>query len=242
MRFVYSKTGWNTQNRVEHVIRTDKKISDLKSTGEKYHEKLGQGLFVTVSATKGGKTFWVRARSRRYPGKVRTFTLGTFPEINLDTARKMAIDLKARIRSGDEPPMKEDAPTGSLRAPETVAELCADFIERYAKPRNRAWKATQGLLTRYVVPAWGKRPIASIKQADVVQLLDKVVASGKPIAANRLLAAIRKMWNWGIESAICSSSPCDRVRARAKEVSRDRVLSADELAAILGCRGGIEIR
>jgi integrase len=48
--------------------------------------------------------------------------------------------------------------------------------------------------------------------------------------ANRTLAHLRKMLNWCVSRHLIDDNPCRRVSAPTKEVSRDRVLSNDELA------------
>ena len=63
----------------------------------------------------------------------------------------------------------------------------------------------------------------------MLDLLDGIVAGGRPVAANRVLTAIRKLFNWAIERDIIASSPCAGVKPPTPEQSRDRVLSDDEL-------------
>jgi integrase len=64
----------------------------------------------------------------------------------------------------------------------------------------------------------------------VIALLDAIVDRGSPIAANRTLAVIRRMFGWALSRDIVPVSPCVAVKAPAKENRRDRVLSADEIA------------
>jgi integrase len=56
-----------------------------------------------------------------------------------------------------------------------------------------------------------------------------IIKRGSPIAANRTLACIRRMFNFGMERDLISSSPCATVKPPAKEVRRERYLSADEI-------------
>ena len=51
--------------------------------------------------------------------------------------------------------------------------------------------------------------------------------------ANRTFAAMRKMFNWAFAQGIIESSPCTGVTAPAKPNKRDRVLSDDEIKAIM---------
>jgi site-specific recombinase XerD len=52
-----------------------------------------------------------------------------------------------------------------------------------------------------------------IKHRDVVALLDDTVDRGSPIATNRTLACVRKMFNYGVERSILETSPCVAVKA-----------------------------
>jgi hypothetical protein len=58
----------------------------------------------------------------------------------------------------------------------------------------------------------------------VVDLLDRIVDSGRPIAANRTFAAVRKMFNWAVSRDILTASPCAGVKPPTPERARDRVL------------------
>jgi integrase len=51
--------------------------------------------------------------------------------------------------------------------------------------------------------------------------------------ANRVLAAVRKFFNWCIGRGILEVSPCTGITAPAREQARHRVLSDEELAAVL---------
>ena len=53
---------------------------------------------------------------------------------------------------------------------------------------------------------------------------DSIVDRGSPVLANRVLAIVRKLFNWCCERGTLQTSPCDRVKAPAPEVKRDRVL------------------
>jgi integrase len=81
----------------------------------------------------------------------------------------------------------------------------------------------------HVLPRWRGRIIDSITKRDVLDVLDRVVAAGKPVAANRTFAVVRKLFNWCVARDIVAASPCIAVKRPAKEQTRDRVLSDDEL-------------
>ncbi|MBA2304359.1 MAG: site-specific integrase [Acidobacteria bacterium] len=62
-------------------------------------------------------------------------------------------------------------------------------------------------------------------------LIDDVAARA-PIMANRVLALVRKMFNFGIERDWLEVNPCHMVKRAAAERQRDRVLSDDEVRAM----------
>ncbi|RUQ81528.1 tyrosine-type recombinase/integrase [Legionella septentrionalis] len=111
----------------------------------------------------------------------------------------------------------------------TINGLITEYIEIWAKPRKRSWKEDERFLNKNVKPCWGKLKAKDITKRDVILLLDKIKDRGAPIAANRGLACIRRMFNFAVERDIIAASPCTSVKPVAKENQRDRVLSAEEI-------------
>src|SRR5262249_47187333 len=121
-----------------------------------------------------------------------------------------------------------------IARPDTVEAVAKVFIERHCLRANRPRTAveTERLLDLHVLPRWRSRLIRDITRRDVLDLLDRVVDSGKPIAANRVLSATRKMFNWAVGRDIIAASPCSGVKPPSPETSRDRVLADSELRAV----------
>jgi integrase len=88
-----------------------------------------------------------------------------------------------------------------------------------------------------VLPVWGVRDIATIVRRDVRELLERIARDHGGVMSNRTLSAVRKLFGWALERDIVSGSAVAGVHPVAKEVSRDRVLSDDELAAFWGATG-----
>src|SRR5262249_4569438 len=108
------------------------------------------------------------------------------------------------------------------------------FVELHCRRANRprTIEGTQQLLDLHVLPRWRRRLITDITRRDVLDLLDGLVADGRPVAANRALTAIRKMVNWAIGRDILATSPCASVKPPTPEQARDRVLSDVELGNV----------
>ena len=186
--------------------------------------------FYLIVQPSGYKSFALRYR---VAGKPKKFTIGAFPKLSLEAARKLAREAAVAVARGEDPGAEKKAakakrhPSG---VPQTIEELASLFMERYAKKntRERSWQETERILNRDVLPKWKGRPLDSIHRRDVIALLDEI-AGKHSVHANRVLAAVRRMFSWACERDLLEASPCFGVKAPSQEVSRDRVLSDDEL-------------
>src|SRR5438874_5816919 len=174
----------------------------------------GVGLRLSNS---GRKTWFVMYRTG---GRLRRLTLGTYPALSLADARNQATSAKRAAAQGEDPALQKQ----SARIAPTIADVAAQYMERYAKQHKKSWRDDARLLHREVLPEWGRRKAHDIRRKDVLALLDGIVERGSPIQANRVLALIRVMFNWAISRDILEHSPCYQVKAPSKENQRDRVL------------------
>ena len=187
--------------------------------------------FYLVVQPSGHKSFALRYRAA---GKPRKLTIGAFPKISLEAARKLAREAAMAIAMGEDPGEKKKAARRPSDVPQTIEELATLFIERYAKKNTRevTWRETQRILNHDVLSKWQGRRIDSVHRRDVISLLDGI-ASAHSVAANRTLAALRRMFAWACERDLMEASPCFGVKAPSPEISRDRVLSDDELRLVI---------
>ncbi|WP_232628899.1 tyrosine-type recombinase/integrase [Methylobacterium sp. Leaf118] len=189
----------------------------------------------------GAKSWAVRYR---LDGKPKKLTLGPYPRIPLVEAREAARQALRSVAEGRDPANeKQAAKADEVAAAMRFGAVAADYIERYAKPRNRSWRETEAFLTRTRgddekrLPRsrsgpdkWQERDIRTISRADVLDALD-AVAERAPVHANRLFAALRRFFAWTVERGILVTSPMAGLKPPSPEVSRDRVLSDAELIA-----------
>jgi integrase len=184
------------------------------------------GLYLVVQPS-GAKSWALRYR---HHGRPRKLTLGKYPGLGLAEARDEARRRLVEVSKGDDP--AEDKRAGRLRRDDEIEAVVDLFIERYARPKNRSWPETQRIFDRYVLPAWRGRRISEIQRRDVIALLDRLVDRGTPFMANRVLAAVRKLFNWCLDRDLIDVSPVRGVKAPTPEVTRDRVLTDDEIVAV----------
>lgn len=206
---------------------TDSKIKAIRRKPERFilWEDGGTGLGVRVSPA-GRKTFiWMY----RFNGKPRMMTLGAYPRVGLATARLKAAQAREKLHQGQDPGEELLQTKARNRTALTIEGLANEFIELWSKPRKKSWKEDERILKKDIISEWGRRKAKDIKRRDIILLLDEIVERGAPIQANRALAVIRKMLNFGVERGILEATPCVSIRAPAKENRKDRVLNETEI-------------
>ena len=208
------------------------------------------GLYLVVQP--GGAKSW--AVRYRHAGKPRKLALGPLapvlpgpePEpvmgapMTLGGARKIARDQLLEVAAGRDPAAVKQAAKAAARNPldvdrDLVKAVAVKFLESYLKPRAKPgyYKAVAYIFDKDVVPRWGERRIQDIGRRDVLELLDAIVDRGAAVQANRVLAAVRKLFNWAVSRDILVASPVAGVKAPAPEASRERILTDDELRLLL---------
>ncbi len=195
-----------------------------------YFDELLPGFGLRVSAS-GRRSWFVFYRVKDGPqrGKQRRYTLPVSAEaLGLADARQMARDAMRRVETGEDPSVDKRRVRVERAAAMTVREAADQFVERYAKPRNRSWAETARILDINVCTEWGDMALADISRGDVVLLLDRL-ADRAPVMANRTLATLRKMMRWHVERGTIPASPAEGVSAPTRERERDRVLTDDEV-------------
>lgn len=199
---------------------------DETKVREDYYDTKIAGLGLRVSRT-GKKVWFVKYRMKGDP-KNRRLTLEPYPQMSLADAREAAYETILRATRGEDPAGEKREIKGSA----TVKALAAAYIERHAKVHKRSWRKDEQVLAKDVLPAWSARKACDIKKKDVIALVEAKLRAGSPIQANRLLALVRVMYNWGISADLVESNPCLMVRPPSPENKRERVLSEAELKAL----------
>lgn len=217
-------TGTLTARQIDGIKPTKKRVE--------YVDEKVPGLALRVMPT-GAKSWTVRYRHR---GRLRRLTLGSAAVITLAQARERVRDLLHDASKGADPATEKQAG----RKAETIDDLATLYIEKWAKPKKRSWKADDNLLRKKVLPRWRHRAIADITRQDVRQLVEQVAEAGAPIVANRVAALLSKMFAFALDRDLVQASPAVRIPRPGQEQARDRVLTEDELQALWLAFGALE--
>lgn len=216
---------------------TDAKVRTLKAKAERYEVADGGRNGLVLRVTPNGVKTW--ALRYRVDGRPRKLTLGTYPTLSLIDAREAATLERAKLEKGIDPGeakrearLVAQAVREAERLATTIDKLCGDYLEKYAKPRKRSWKEDERYIEKEVKPALGKLKAREVTRAQVRDLVRRVMDRGSPIAANRLLAVVRKLFAWAVDEGIIEESPSLGIKSPGKKVSKDRVLTPDEVRAV----------
>jgi len=208
------------------LMLTDRQVAAIKPTTTRveYVDEKVPGLALRVTPN-GAKSWTVRYRHR---GRLRRLTLGSASVIPLVKAREHVRDLLHEASKGADPATEKQAG----RKAETIGDLAALYIEKWAKLRKRSWKADDNLLRNKVLPTWQHRAIADITRQDVRGMVEDVAEAGAPIVANRVAALLSKMFAFALDRDLVQASPAVRIPRPGQEHARDRVLTEDELRSL----------
>ncbi len=205
-------------------------LDALKPKSERYEVWEGGRTGLGVRVSPAGRKSWIYMY--RFDGKPRRMTLGTYPSLGLASARVKHAQAKETLEKGQDPGTLHVERRRAERQAETIQNLVDEYLEKWARPRKRSAAEDERMLNKDVIPVWGKRKARDIRRRDVILLLDGIVERGAPIAANRTLGVIRRMFNFAVARDLLDATPVAMVKAPAKENQRDRVLSADEMRTL----------
>jgi integrase len=182
--------------------------------------------------SSGARSYVVRTRVKGQGVQVRC-TLGDARVMELRDARDAASEILRKCKAGVNPQEERrlqivaDDQAKKLLAPAVIE----DFLVRHAS-KNRTALETRRIFENDVIPRWKDKLITEVTRADVVAILDHVEDRASPCRANRVLAAIRKMFNWSVSRGLLTVSPIVKGMARKGEIARDRYLSPYEIRMV----------
>lgn len=223
---------------------TDRFIQGIKSPKMgrlEFSDALVPGLSLRV--TQSGKKSWSLMyrshveRDKSGYGKQRRLTMGRYPMLSLELARKRADEILLKIESGDDPREKQ-----AIGTPVTVADGVLRYIEEHVKVRNKPRRRADGtnywereqFLKRLVIANLGGKPIQAVTRKDVMAMHRKVAKDAGATAADRAAEALRAAFNWLEDTELVDGVPNIRLAKRTARAatSRHRVLSDPEIKAI----------
>ena len=206
--------------KLSTVRLTDTLIRSLKPKDQRYdvYDASQPGFGVRVAAS--GALSWVLLTRER--GRRKRVTLGGYPAMSLSKAREAARVALSQIHEGT---------FDRKKASMTFEAALVEWYAREQRARKSFWQVEQAIRL-HVLPFLGRHQLDQITKADLMRVIDRVADQGKLTQANRVRAFVVRFFNFATERDLLTASPAATLPRPTLEVSRDRVLSRDELLAV----------
>jgi integrase len=160
----------------------------------------------------------------------RRLTLGAVVPGVLAERRKMAADILARARLGQDVVGNKLAAAGKHST--TLGEVVPRYLEaREGELRPKSYSEARRYLERAWLPLH-KHHIDGITRQNVVAIVDDLERASGKVSADRARTTLSGLFGWAIDRGYLDSNPTLNIRARAQNGARARVLSEPELAAV----------
>lgn len=186
-----------------------------------YFDSKMPNLCVLVT-DKGSKTFYVR---KVINGKSKRVRLGAYPDLSVENARNMALQVKNAIATGSDPFTANQ----DKKLEPTLNEFFDIYMQRHAllykKPESIRMDNVN--YDNHLREIFGNYKLSSITRRDVEKLHQQIGAT-RIYQANRVLALLSVIYNKAIlwETISCAN-PTIHI-SPFKERSRDRFITEDE--------------
>jgi integrase len=217
---------------------TDASVARLRPAAKRYAVPDAQqpGHYVRVTPN-GERVYYAAVKNPSH--KMVWHRVGSAPAMKVDEAREEARKAIKRIKEGLPPvePKKESFGTVSEQ-----------WMKRHVGTKGlRSAAEYRRILDRYILPKWGDTEFTAIRRSDVTKLLDRIqdkaAGAGTTTGARQAdatLAVIRGIMNWFESRNDDYRSPIAKgmKRVAAKDKSRERILTDDEIRKVWAAASG----
>lgn len=104
----------------------------------------------------------------------------------------------------------------------------------HARLRKRSWQLDAKIETKHISPYFGNMQISEIRQTDVEEWLNSLLAHGyAPTSCNRFLAVLKIAFAMAESRGLTAESPCRNTRPFRKSNQSERYLSKKEAGMLM---------
>jgi integrase len=171
-------------------------------------------------------------------------TIGHYPATTLVQARETVTELRKRLDAGIDPrrslPRRNPVPVASTLSAaaaggeHAIENVVQEFATHFLRPGRKRPEYAEAILAKNVTLEWAGRDVRTIRPREVIALLDKIVARGSRVMANRVAGLLGQLFKFAIHRGLIETTPVQLLyRPGGKERARERALSDTELAVFL---------
>jgi integrase len=192
--------------------------------------------FVARALKSGTITYGYRYRNGE--GASKWLGLGIHGSITAEEARTLAKKRAGHVADNRDPVAEQEeareAAARAKRAEINTVDTILDAFEKDHVDSLRSADQVKQAFTNHVRPRIGDKSIYALKRSDITTMLNEVKGAAGPAMADRVLAHVRKAFNWQMVQDNEFNSPIVRgmAKTKPKDRARKRTLSDDEIRDI----------
>lgn len=219
---------------------TDTAIRNWIKAGERFEGRGdGSGLYLRFRENDTAPIWRFRYR---FQGQAKVMNMGSYSDLSLADARKLAKELRARVALGyDVATEKQERKAAAVTRAEadknavTVGKLADDYFERMILGRWKHPNIVRSRIERDIKPNIGHLKAEDVKPSHIDAMLQTIVKRGAPTIANDVLRWTRRIFDFAVKRHMTQHNPAsvfDLSDAGGKEEARTRALSRKELVLL----------
>ena len=206
------------------IDMTDRFVAGAKcgSGGRaEFFDTKAKGLSLRVSSDHKA---WSFSFTSPKDGKRSRIALGSYPALPLAKARTSALEMRAKLREGEDP---------RYVAKPAAAMLVRDLVKAYCTdPEKLELRSIKQIVRRMeadVLPVIGDVKVSAAHKRDITRVLDPIRKRGAPIQARIVYQNLRAIFRWAVQRGDLDHSPCEGMKAPSDGKARERTLSDNEI-------------
>lgn len=215
-RFVFTKTS------IDNLPAHDR---NSPSREAEYADAECTGLHLRVS--KGGRKFF--QHRYRFLGRKKCITIGEFPHISVQIARRTVGEHRALLSKDIDPADERTQRRNDL----TLTEYARREYLPHAKAHKKTWEEDAWKIEKRIIPAMGHLRLSTISARDVTAYHSAEKSRTSAITANHHLRLLKRMLNLAVKWGFIERNPAAGMENFREPPHRERYLSREELPRFL---------
>ena len=208
---------------------TDREITALKPRDVRYKvsDKTRRGLYIEVY------TSGVKSWNYRYSlnGKQERILIGKYPAIKLIDARNISDAAAVQVAQGISPLQQRKQKVKAVKFGLTLREYGEKYFKDVICAKRAKPKTMRMILDNDIFPMLGNKLLQDITKDDVREVIWRKKDQGYDAAAAAVHGLLKRMFDYAVNQEIVEINPVRKIKSDYvfKQVSRDRVLTIDEI-------------
>lgn len=220
----------------QNLRLSDRQLKGVKPASKDYVLTDADGLQLRVRSN--GSLLWNFNYREPVTKKRINIGFGTYPELSLANARKMAVDARELLAQDIDPKVQRNTLNEAKRAEtehtfENVATAWFELKKDSVTPAyaEDIWRS----LTLHVLPDLRTTPLAKITAPMVIALLRPIEAKGSLETVKRLSQRLNEIMTYGVNSGLIFANPLSGIRAVFKKPKKENMaaLPPEELPELM---------